>query len=321
MQYKKSKPIITLQPNDLVSDIFVVKFKKPVEHYKNGFKFELRVGDATGEIMLKYWGGTNQQAVQSIYDAISQDDVIHVTGKVHTWNEKLELSLNTEDIIKVLSKQEFDPASFLPASKRNIQEMYDELLDILKTIKDPYLKLVVEAFTSDTEFVEGFKHGAGSLYRHHAWIGGLLEHTLSVMRIADKIAQAQPTLGRDLLMVGAFLHDIGKIHEVTITTNIHMSRRGLLFGHIYMGAEMVSRKIKNLDIPNDYYEKIIHMILSHHGKQEWGAIKEPAFPEALALHQADNADGQVDGMIRVKSTANTEDEFMYSKDYGNVYLK
>jgi 3'-5' exoribonuclease len=319
---KKQKPIKDLKIGDMVSDIFVVKFKKPIESYKNGYKFELRLGDASMEIMLKYWGSKNEKEVRALYDSIKEDDVVFVKGKVVEFNNNLEISANAPDTIKVCSPEEYHVDDFVRVSKNNVDKMYADVLALVDSVKNVEIKEILAAFfIEDKDFINDFKKSPAAMYRHHAWIGGLLEHSLNVVHISLTVQGMHPSLDRDLLVAGALLHDIGKIREFKVTTNIKTATEGMLIGHISIGAEILHKKLENLNISKNMEMKLIHIILSHHGKNEYGSPKVPSFPEALVIYYADELDAKTHTMLEAKETAHTEDEYVFTKDFGNIYLR
>jgi len=320
-KYKKVQTIVGLKKDQIVNDVFFVKFKKPVEKYKNGYKFELKIGDSSGEIMMKYWGEDSEQNVKKIYDSIKQDDVIFINGRVNEWNEKLEISLNKDNMIKVCYPEQYNTSDFIKTSEKDIEIMFKDLLQVIDSIKDAHLKKILDYFFNDIEFAEKFKQCPAAMYNHHGWIGGLLEHVLNIINICEHIAKIHPTLNRDLLVTGAILHDIGKIEELSTSTHIRVTNKGILIGHVTIGAQMLGRAFDKIDIPEDYKLKVMHMVLSHHGKMEYGSPKIPAFPEALALYYADEFDARIHMMIVAKENSATEDDYVYTKEFGNVYLK
>ena len=198
-KYKKVQTITGLKKDQIVNDVFFVKFKKPVEKYKNGYKFELKIGDSTGEMMMKYWGEDKEENVKKIYDSIKQDDVIFINGRVNEWNEKLEISLNKDNMIKVCYPEQYNTSDFIKTSEKDIEVMFKDLLQVIDSIKDAHLKKILDYFFSDEEFAEKFKQCPAAMYNHHGWIGGLLEHVLNILHICEHISKIHPTLNRDLL--------------------------------------------------------------------------------------------------------------------------
>lgn len=321
MMIKKSKYIKDMKAGDVISETFVVKFKKPVEKYKNGYKFELRVGDSSKEIMYKYWGQNDEKLVQSIYDNISNDDVIAVTGKVNEWNNNLEIANNNNAEIKVLAKGEYDVTDFIKATEKDIEAMWKELSVHIENINNPDIKKFLEKLFSDEVFLKDFKHSPAAMYNHHGWIGGLLEHTLNVANICASTLKVHTELDADLLIAGAIIHDIGKMEEYETKTSIKISEKGMLIGHIVLGYQKVNSILTELNIDEKLKMKLLHICLSHHGHLEYGSPKLPAFPEAMLVYHADNLDAKVHQIQALKADANKEDVSMYHKNFGNIYLK
>ncbi|MFH1835411.1 MAG: HD domain-containing protein [Methanobacteriota archaeon] len=315
------KKIIDFQVFDTVDGNFAVKFKKPLKKYSKGFMFELRIGDSSGEIMLKVWGPDDEDSVKKIYDSISADDVIHVLGEVSEYRDVKELALNDLSAIRVLSPVEYVKGDFVKESEREIEEMFSELEEVISSVKDPDLAKVLGVLFSDEELVKAFKYSPAALYKHHAWIGGLLEHTLSVIRICENALNIYPDLNRDLVITGALIHDIGKTREFSVKTNIKPTLECRLVGHVVMGVEILHNKIVDLDISDKLKVKLKHIVESHHGKLEWGSPKTPAFPEALLIHHADYLDASLTYITERKKEAKTDDDFTYLKDFGSIYLK
>lgn len=318
--YKKEKGIAELKANDPISDLFAVRFKKPLEETKNKtFYFTLKVQDATGDMMLKYWGGNNKESVQKLYDSIKNDQVVYVQGVIKEYNGKLDLSVN-EPNLKPLRSDEYNLSEFVRVSEKDTEEMFNELKGHIGSITNPELKQVMDSFFSDEKFVQKFKVTPGAMYLHHGWVSGLLEHTLTVTNICLDLAKYHK-LDKDILIAGAVLHDIGKIEEFETTSMIKVTDKGNLLSHITIGIQMLTRKLDKLNISENTKNKLLHILISHHGKIEFGCPKNPAFPEALIIAKADDLDAATLQMIEVKNGAQTEDSFINDKKLGNVYLK
>jgi len=312
--------IRSLKPDEKVDGKFVVKFKKPPEQYRKGVCFQLRLGGKDGEIMLKFWGPNDAAAVQAYYDLIKKDCVVHVLGMVSVYRDNMEISVNAFEGIRVCLPGEYDPKEFVEEAE-NIPGMFDELASYIDSVKDPHLRKILSVYFSDLAFIEEFKYGTAAMYKHHARRGGLLEHTLSVTRLCSIICERYLKINRDIVLTGAILHDAGKIREFDITTNIKTSTEGMLVGHVVIGVEMFYSKTKDLDVPKELLLKIRHIILSHHGELEYGSPKTPCFPEAMLVHYADSLDAAITQMLDHKENPRTEDDYVYTKDFGNIYLK
>ena len=245
---EKKQFIKDLIKNNKVDDMFSVKFKKPVRKSKNGFMFDVRVGDKTGEIAVKYFGNTNEMAVRKVFDSILPGGVLRVKGKAQEYNGSLEIAINPDngDMIVALAEGEYRLEDFVPRTEKDIDQMVAQLNAYIKKVKDAKLLELLSYFFTDEEFVEEFKKCPAAITHHCNWIGGLLEHTLDVTTLCDTMGDMYPRMDRDLLLAGAILHDIGKVHEYTVTTNIDCTNEGRLRGHIVIGSEMISLAIRNI---------------------------------------------------------------------------
>jgi len=322
--YNKVQFIKNLQANDIVNDVFVVKAKRGVQPYSNDtkYRFELRLGDSSGEINLKFWGNENLEMVQELYNSIKVDDVIFLQGKINEFNNVLEISSNQGvHELKVLQSGEFDITAFINKTEKNVEQMFSELVTILDNVQNPELKNLITVFLNDQEFVKKFKDMPASNYRYHAYIGGLLEHSLNVTKICQKIAELNPKLDRDLLLIGAAFHDIGKLRYYQLGNSIKVSKTGQMQGKVVLGLQMLQEKFKTQLISEDLKLKLENIMLSHLGKKHYGAPTLPATPEALVISIAKELDAKVNGMLNVKEEADLEEDFLYNKDFGNIFLK
>jgi len=312
-----------LLPGQKVETYFSVKYKYPIANYKKDFWFRVGVSDRSGEIEIQYWGGQDKDKVEKVHSSFVIDDVVFVSGVVGIFNDKPKIDVNEDSgLIRKCIEGEYDWNEFIPLTNQDVPKMLDELYKEKDSIKNEFLKRLLEEFLGDSEFMEKFKTAPGAMFYHHACIGGLLEHTLGVIKICETLCEIHPSLDRDLIITGAILHDIGKIHEFKITTNIKVSEYGMLRGHVSIGEEMVIEKIKKIEnFPELLKSKVIHLIISHHGKMEHGAIKTPQFPEAAAIYLADLCDSQLTQYIRIKKDTETEDFRIFSKSLGEIFLK
>jgi len=320
----EKKFISELSEGQTISEAFYVSFKRPVRQYSKGYMFEVRVGDSTGELMVKYFGPNNQDAVQVTHDSIKEGDVVLVTGKVNSYNGQLEILANPNEMrgIKKVGPESYEMEWFVAKSSRDIGAMYSELMDFVASVEDPDMNRLLRRFFSDEDLSRRFKRCPAAIKHHGNVIGGLVEHTLAIVETCHSLSQTYPELNRDLLITGAMLHDIGKIDVYEVTTNIHATDQGRLMDHIYLGAEAVRNTISKFgDFPEVLGWKIVHMVLSSHNKHEYGSPVEPMFPEALALSIADDLDARLDKMIRLMKNTRTEDDWTYRDDVGSVYLK
>lgn len=319
--YKKQKSISEYKANESFADIFVVRFTKEIRQASNGkYFFEVKIQDSKGDAMLKYWGSENKERVEEAYNSLKEDSVIFAEGRVSEYNGKIDFSVN-EGKLKVLKEGEYSLGDFIRKSERDAEEMFAELKGYLDSVEDGELKKVLNAFFSDKKFVEKFKESPAAMYIHHGWVSGLLEHTLIVTNICADTAKYHKELNRDLLVAGAMLHDIGKMEEFAVTTQIKITDKGNLLSHMIIGVQMLTRVLDRLDVSENTKNKLVHIMISHHGSTENGCPKEPMLPEALIISKADDLDATLVAMIDIKRAAQTNDSFIHTKHTGNVYLK
>ncbi|MCD6146794.1 MAG: HD domain-containing protein [Thermoplasmata archaeon] len=319
----KKQFIDEIAEGDAVNSMFAVKFKKPPRKYKNKSKegewFELRLTDKTGEITAKYWGD-DVIYTNKLYKSVDKGDVIFLRGRAVAYGDGIEIVIEKEGVRKC-SPDEYDATDFVEVCSKDINEMMSQLMGIIESTEEPYKSLLL-SFFKDEDFAEKFRRAPAAMHRHHSYIGGLLEHTLNVARICQRVYELHNELDYSLLVTGAILHDIGKIREFDVGTSIEMSEEGMLIGHITIGVQMLMERIKTIEnFPERIKWKLAHIILSHHGKNEYGSPKIPQFPEAHVVYFADDMDAKVDYTINLKERAETEDLWIWKRDVGHIYLK
>jgi 3'-5' exoribonuclease len=320
-----SKQLISeLKPGDRVDSYFSVNYKKPVTDYKYGAMFEFRVADRSGQITVKYWGGQDKQSVQRIYDSFDREQVIGVKGEVAEYKSQLEISVSEKNggSISRMADGEYDLSQLIRAYE-NIAEMKERLMGLVGTVKDDALRKLLDAFFRDSDFTEAFAACPASITLHSAAVGGLLRHTINVTELCIRVAELHPELDRDLLVAGALLHDIGKVQSFKVTSNITSTEEGNLVGHIILGDQELMARMREIQgLPELTASKLRHILLSHHGKKEWGSPVEPMFPEALAVHEADDLDAKLDNMITKREDAATEDDWIWDSRHSRlIYLR
>lgn len=282
------KYIKDYKDGDRVFDIYFCKFKSSAVT-KNGKSYDnVILQDKTGTIDAKIWDPNNPGIGD--FDAC---DYIEVYGDVTSFNGALQVNVKR---VRLCQEGEYNEGEYMPVSKKNIEEMYAELLKLIGSIENTYLKQLLEAFfVKDAEFAQAFKKSSAAKTVHHGFIGGLLEHTLSVTKLCDYYCTAYPILKRDLLLTAAICHDMGKIREISAFPVNDYTDEGQFLGHIVMGSEMISEKIKEIaGFPPMLAMELKHCILSHHGELEFGSPKKPAIIEAVALTYADNTDAKME---------------------------
>lgn len=230
--------------------------------------------------------------------------VVRVRGTVTSYRGTLRVSVDT-----LRPVAEYDLREILPSSVRDEHELVSELRDLVRSIEDRTLGSIVRAVFGDREFMARFRRCPASQSNHHACIGGLLEHTVSVARLCRHIAASYPHVDADLLLAGALLHDVGKVDELTFERGIQYTDEGRLLGHVVLGERRVTAAVSRTEgVPPDLATRLSHLLLSHHGELEWGSPKRPSTLEALVLHHADNLDAKTVGFIEAASSAGMVDE-------------
>jgi 3'-5' exoribonuclease len=286
----KSQYVGELKAGQSVKETFVLT-KKIVKDKKDGGLYAiLEFSDRTGSIDGISWDGDD-------LNEISADDFVFVTGNVTEYSGRLQIVV---DAIHLVDEADIDAEDFLPRYAGDIDEVMKEVSDYAVGVKNAHLRALLDSFFEDKDFVKLFSSAPAARRVHHAYLGGLAVHTLSVLNLLESMRSVFGFLNRDLLITGGILHDVGKIYEYAYKKSISISDRGRLLGHIVIGSEMVSERAGRLKgFPDDLKSRIIHMILSHHGEIAWGSPKQPLFPEALVLHYADNLDSKMEMIKQV----------------------
>ena len=285
----KKKFITDIRAGDWVDDIFVLS-EKILSQKKDGNNFlNITLSDKTGTIKGVVWDNVDQIAA-----GITSGDFAHVNGSVSEYRGTLQVVIK---IMEPFPSDRIDPSDFLPQTSRDIEGMFERLVKRMDSISTDYLKALIDAFFKDKEFVNKFKTAPAAKKMHHAYIGGLLEHTLSMTSLADKIAGHYSGINRDLLLSGAILHDIGKVDEFEYQFKIDYSDKGRLLNHIVIGLKMVDEKLSEIKyFPEDQVLLLKHLIVSHHGTREFGSPEPPKTIEAVLLNYIDEIDSKVNAI-------------------------
>jgi 3'-5' exoribonuclease len=279
-----------IKDNDQVRGEYLVKSKRMGSTKKGDPFLSLTLADRSGEIEARVWERAN--ALSSLF---SEGEIIDIEGAAGSYRGEVQLTLSDLKAVKEIS----DPSLFIEATRQDVTKMMLSLREVLRKIENPHIKSLADKFLNDSSFVQRFKKAPAAKNFHHSTLGGLLEHTLSVCRLALLVAEHYPELNRDLLLAGAFLHDIGKVRELGTATSIDYTDEGRLIGHLSLGVSMVDEKLAAMeDFPEEISLRLKHLILSHHGEYEFGSPKKPAFLEAFALHLIDDLDAKMNGLGR-----------------------
>ena len=298
------KFINELREGEKISGIYLCKHKQAAVT-KNGKPYEnLILQDKTGTIDGKIWE-PNSLGI----DEFDPLDYIDVVGDVTSFQGSLQVSIKRA---RKAGEGEYDPGNYLPVSDKNVDIMYQELLGCAAQVKNPYLhRLLMSFFEEDEEFVRAFKGNSAAKTVHHGFIGGLLEHTLSVTKLCQYYCKTYPILNQDLLLTSAMLHDIGKTKELSPFPKNDYTDDGQLLGHIMIGAEMVHDKAREIPgFPEKLESEVKHCILAHHGELEYGSPKKPALAEAVALNLADNTDAKMETLTEIFNGAGEQKDWL-----------
>ncbi len=284
-----------IKDGEQLNGVYFCKEKKELRSKTDKPYYSLMLQDKTGQLDAKVWD-TNSNGIEDF----AGGDFVYVQGQVSIYMGALQ-----GKIIRArrCDEGEYDIADYIPTSRYNREEMYEELLSILDTVKTPFYKKLLDLFFRDAAFADDFKKHSAAKTVHHSFVGGLLEHSLGVLRVCDFMSKQYPVLNRDLLITAAPLHDIGKMVELGRFPTNDYTDSGQLLGHIYIGANMVSEKINTIEgFPRKQADELLHCILAHHGSLEFGSPKLPALMEAFALSLADNMDAKMETFTEIVET-------------------
>ena len=283
----KSLYIRDLQPGTQSNGIFLVQAKE-VRQKKSGEPYlSLQLSDKSGDVDAKMWDN-----VEQVVDTFEKNDFVRVSGLPSVYNNRLQFTVHK---LARLSDDQVDFADFFPASARDRDEMLAELRGIIAAMGNPHLRALLEAIFADEGIASRYKNAPAAKTIHHAWLGGLIEHVLSLCTLCKLVTPHYPHVDGDLVLAGAILHDIGKIEELSYERGFGYTDVGQLIGHIQIGLSMVNDKVRQVPgFPPKLKLLLDHMILSHHGELEFGSPKVPVFAEAMMLHQLDNLDSKME---------------------------
>ena len=270
---------------------FLVLAKQQRMTKQNKPYFNLIFGDKTGQVEGRIWDPGDSRIAKEF----ERGDIVKIRGCVTRFDDRLQLKI---DHLRKTTAGEVDKAEMLPCTTCNVDELWQKLLGFVESFTDPDLKLLLNTLLADSGLAQAYREAPAAKQLHHAWLGGLLEHVVSLLTLADRIAPHYPILHRDLLLTGVVLHDIGKVHELTWEIGFEYSVEGVLLGHIQMGMALVEKAIDRLpEFPPRLKTLVLHLILSHHGKLEFGSPKLPMIPEALVLNFIDDLDAKMQAMM------------------------
>lgn len=308
--------IADLQPGEQIAEQVFLIHKKDLRTTTNGGLYiHLVLADRTGQLLGRIWSATQTQ-----YDMIPEGGFLRVRGRTESYKGALQFIV---DGMNAAPADQVDLGEFIPRTVYDIDDMWERVLGILRTIRNPSLLALIKTFVTDEGIVAGFKKAPAAVANHHAYVGGLLEHTVSLLELATRIFgktdekdSHYPFVSRDLVLAGIFLHDIGKTVELTYDTNFTYTTGGQLVGHITQAAVWIDRKTAEVEeatgkpFPEDLQQVLTHIVLSHHGLYEFGSPKLPACPEAIVIHYMDNIDAKLNmAQTAIRDARNVESDW------------
>ncbi len=279
-------------PNQTVSTTFLVKSKE-LRNKKTGGQFALiTLSDRTGDITGQWWDN-----FEDSIDTFDRDDIVFARGLVSVYRNHLQLSIHR---MRPCQDHEFNLCDYFPATKYDVDQMFAELMAIIGEFRNEHLRRLLQDIFADENTVRKFKRAPAAKTMHHPYLGGLLEHSLSLVKLCRKVGEHYSGIDIDLLQTGAVLHDFGKIDELSYERAFGYTNEGQMIGHLVMETMMVADHIKQIpDFPDELRRHLLHLLLTHHGKLEYGSPKLPSTPEALMLAYLDDLDSKVEAMLRL----------------------
>lgn len=285
-------PVDQLKSGDRIEQIFLISQPQLRTTSKGDYYIAAFLQDSTGKVNSRMWNAT-----EAIYKTLPSEGFVNVLGRVEMYQNSLQVVV---EAIRPVTMEEVDLSLFLPQSNRDVEQMFGQVVHILRQIKNPHLQQIVESFLTDAPLMDLFKKAPAAIALHHAYLGGLLEHTLSVLELGCLILPKYPALDADLVLAGLFLHDIGKTTEIGFDISFKYTDQGRLIGHLVKGALLIQEKVRQLNqknpaapFPELLSDALQHIIVSHHGTREFGCPVLPATPEAFVVHYLDNLDSKI----------------------------
>ncbi|MGR3319789.1 MAG: 3'-5' exoribonuclease YhaM family protein [Candidatus Anammoxibacter sp.] len=278
--------ISDLKSGNTVNQVFLVQKSEARTTKTGSFYITAQLADRTGTIAARVWNASNDQI-----DTFGGNDILNVKGRVESFQKNLQLIVDT---FSTVDESTLNLQTLLPSTDKDVNAMMSELKEMLFTTKNPHISQLFKIFFEDNDFCKKLSTAPAAVQYHHAYLGGLLEHIVSVLKLAISILPNYPEMDKDLLFAGIFFHDIGKVKELSYSKAFKYTDEGMLIGHLISGVKMINEKARLIkDFPDDLLHVIEHLVLSHHGEYEWGSPKLPMTVEAIALHYLDNLDAKI----------------------------
>lgn len=306
--------VADIRENHPVDSVFLVTAKNHgVTKGGNGY-LTLRLADRSGEIEGRVW-----ERAEDLGRGFEKNDYVRVRGQATLYQGKVQIRVQD---ISCVDEKSVAAEDFLPKSPYDADAMVEELTAVLRSMKNPHLRALAEAFFTDETFMDLFKRAPAGKTIHHPYLGGLLEHTLSLLKLILKVVENYRGIDVDLLLMGGFLHDIGKVYEFSFDRAVEYTDRGQLLGHLVMEVELVSEKIKTIpDFPEELGMLVKHMIVSHHGSLEFGSPRLPQTVEAVILHYLDDLDGKIQSIQSLMEKEAEARWTSFHRAYGRAFYR
>jgi 3'-5' exoribonuclease len=299
--------ICDIKPRTEVEGQYAV-CRKELRQGKKGPFITLLLSDSTGEIQARVF-----DEAEKIAELFEEGDVVEIAGRADMFQDKTQVVISS---LSRVAPEKINLQDFLRQAARSPDEMMADIIAACKTVQQPHLRRLLAVFFADQDFAAKFKVCPGAERVHHAYVGGLAEHTLNVARLCEAVMQVHPRLDHDVLIAGALLHDIGKVQEYETGAAISQTDEGRLVGHTVIGHHLIANAIARIEgFPEELALRVEHVVLSHHGKGEWGAPRDPALPEAFALHYAENLDAKVNRALDEVEKAREQGARWTERDY------
>jgi 3'-5' exoribonuclease len=296
--------VLEMTDGETIEEVYLVSDKQLRANRNGNLYLQVELRDRTGAISARLWN-----AGEHLFRSFDTGDFLQIKGKVQLFQGALQMILSH---IERVEAEKVELADFLPHTEHDVSKLLERLRGSLLRLGNPHLKALVECFLMDDDFLRGFCQAPAGVRNHHAYLGGLLEHVVTLLDAAERILPLYPELDRDLLLAGIFLHDIGKVRELSYGKAFAYTDEGQLVGHLIIGVEMLTEKAAKVPdltgepFPPELLLRLKHMILSHHGSYEYGSPRLPMTPEAIALHHLDNLDAKVHSFTRdIREDRNT----------------
>ncbi len=288
--------------DSVFGELFAVKNYKKTATRNNRPYIDITLSDKTGFIKGKIWSDDMPNC-----ETVEEADVVSVSASIEDFNGAPQAKIT--NMSKV---DKYDLTDFQPSTDKDIEKMFDEITDAASKIKNPQLQKLLQEFLSDKDTVEKFKRGAGGYTVHHDYLGGLLDHTTEMLSYVPAIAKTHSKINKDILTTGVILHDIGKVHEYEVSTSIVITPKLKLLGHIFMGAEMVKRYGEKAGVEEKLLDEILHMILAHQGRIEFGSPVLPKTPEAMVLYRLDDMSAKLNTAFKLLDSGGSDGDLFTS---------